>query len=70
MRGIFEATGSAHRLHLLDVPDEICLARLQLRNASGRHEYVVSRAEFEEFTGCFEPPTPEEGFDIVAHPSP
>ncbi len=67
MRGIFEAAGSAHRLHLLNVSDEVCLARLQRRNASGQPEYTVSDAEFAEFTSYFEPPTLEEGFDIVEY---
>jgi predicted kinase len=69
MRGIFEEAGSAHRLHLLDVPDKVCLARLQARNAGGLHEYVVSHAEFVEITGYLEMPTPEEGFDIVVYPT-
>jgi len=67
MRRIFESAGASHQLHFLDVPDEVCLARLQVRNAEGRHEYTVSRAEFEELTRYFEPPTPAEGFDIVIH---
>jgi predicted kinase len=58
MRGIFEAAGSAHRLHVLDVPDEVCLARLQARNASGLHEYSVSREEFAEITRYLEMPPP------------
>jgi predicted kinase len=67
MRRIFELVGAAHQLHFLDVPDEVCLARLQARNAEGRHEYSVSRAEFEELSRYFEPPTQAEGFDIVIH---
>jgi predicted kinase len=67
MRGVFEAAGAAHKLHVLDVTDEVCLARLQARNAEGRHEYQVSRAEFDELSRHFEPPTPAEGFDIVLH---
>jgi predicted kinase len=68
MRGMFEAAGAMHRLYLLDAPDELCLARLQARNASGRHDYVVSEAEFAEFNRYFEPPTPEEGFNVMIHP--
>lgn len=67
MRGIFEAAGALHRLHLLDVPDEVCLARLRERNAGGRHDYVVSEVEFAEFTRYFEPPTPEEGFNVTMY---
>ena len=59
--------GASHQLHFLDVPDEVCLARLQRRNAEGRHEYNVSRAEFEELSSYFEPPTPAEGFDIAIY---
>lgn len=54
MRGVFEAAGSAHRLHVLDVPDEVCLARLSARNAGGSHEYQVSAAEFAELARYFE----------------
>lgn len=68
MRSIFEAADSAHRLHLLDVPEEVCLARLSARNAGGQHEYQVSDAEFAELARYFEPPAPEEGFDVVVHP--
>jgi predicted kinase len=67
MRGIFEEAGSAHRLHVLDVPDEVCLARLQARNASGLHEYSVSPAEFAQFTAYLQMPTPEEGFDTLVY---
>ncbi|MBV8521366.1 MAG: ATP-binding protein, partial [Acetobacteraceae bacterium] len=61
MRGVFEAAGASHKLHLLDVPDEICLQRLSARNTGGTHEYRVSQAEFEQLSRYFEPPTPAEG---------
>jgi predicted kinase len=67
MRGIFEAVGAAHQLHVLDVPDEVCKQRLIARNASGAHEYTVSAAQFDELSRYFEPPTETEGFDIVVH---
>src|SRR5689334_16458356 len=35
MRGLFEQAGSAHQLHYLDVPDDVCRAQLHARNASG-----------------------------------
>ena len=34
-RGLFEQAGAAHQLHFLDVPDEVCKARLRARNAAG-----------------------------------
>jgi predicted kinase len=67
MRTVFEAAGADHRLHLLDLPEEVCLARLEARNAGGGHEYRVSRAQFEEINRLFEPPRPEEGFLIERH---
>ncbi len=67
MRSIFEAAGAEHSLHHLDVPEEICLARLSVRNASGKHEYAVSSAEFAQLSSYFQPPAPDEGFDLVIH---
>lgn len=67
MRTIVEASGAAHTLHHLDVPDAECLARLHRRNAAGTHEYRVTDAEFELFTRYFVPPSAEEGFDVVVH---
>ncbi len=69
MRSIFEAAGAMHRLHVLDAPDELCLARLRERNASVRHDYFVSEAAFAELTRYFEPPTPEEGFSVMIYGS-
>ena len=67
MRTLFEAAGCAHRLHVLDVPDALCLARLRRRNAGGAHEFTVSDEDFALFTSRFVPPTPDEGFDVVVH---
>ena len=67
MHEIIVRSGAAHQLHHLDVPDEVCLARLHRRNAAGTHEYSVSDAEFALFTRHFVPPTPDEGFDVVVH---
>jgi len=67
VRSVFESAGAAHQLHFLDVPDAVCLARLGKRNAEGRHQYQVSRAEFEELSRYFEPPTEAEGFDLVIY---
>ena len=68
MKGIAEAAGAAHRLHWLDVPDEVCRARLRARNASGEHEFAATDEHFALITSHFVPPGAEEGFDIVVHP--
>lgn len=67
MRTIFEEAGTAHQLHWLDVPDDICKARLHQRNAGGSHEFTVSDEVFDLFTSHFVAPTAEEGFDVIVH---
>ena len=69
MRSLIDQTGVAHELHLLDVPDAVCKERLAKRNASGEHPFQVSEAEYDLFTSYFEPPRPEENFNIVLHPA-
>lgn len=61
-----EAAGAGHILHWLDVPDEICRARLRRRNAQGEHEFAgVTDAEFDLITRYLEPPTAEEGLTVI-----
>lgn len=56
-----------HRLHVLDVPDAVCLARLQARNAQGDHPFAATEAQFHQITQYYQPPDPEEGFVLVRH---
>jgi len=67
MRELAETAGCKHELHFLDVPDEVCRARLHRRNAEGSHEYVVSDEEFDLFTKHFIPPSADEGLNITVH---
>ena len=67
MKGIFQAAGADHKLHWLDVPNAVCLARLRARNAAGAHEFTLTEAQFVELTRYFEQPTPLEGFDLLVH---
>jgi predicted kinase len=67
MRGLFEAAGCAHRLHYLEVSDQVCKARLRQRNEDGKHEFVVSEEQFDLFTSHFVPPSDEEMFDVTLH---
>ncbi len=66
-RSLFEHAGADHRLHFLDVPDDVCRARLRERNAAGTHEYAASDAEFDLITSYFVPPTAQEGFETILH---
>ncbi|MBB3225935.1 putative kinase [Luteibacter sp. Sphag1AF] len=67
MKQLIDETGVAHELHFLDVPDEICKARLRQRNASGEHAFAPTDAEFDEITRHFVAPTEAEGFHVVRH---
>lgn len=68
MRGILEQTQAAHILHVLDVPDEVCIARLHARNAQGDHPFAATEEQFRLITKHFVAPSSEEGFNIVMHP--
>ena len=67
MRGLADAAGITATLHFLDLPDDICRARLHARNAAGTHAYQASDAEFDQFTAHFVPPGDDEGFAIERH---
>jgi predicted kinase len=67
MRGLFEAAGADHRLHFLDVGDELCRRRLRRCNAAGEHEFTVSDAEFDEITRYFVAPTAAERFEMTVY---
>lgn len=64
MKALVEDTDASHVLHVLDLPDEVCLARLKARNKGGEHAYAASEALFRRFTAHFVMPTPEEGLNI------
>lgn len=67
MREIFEEAGTPHLLHVLDTPDEVCLARLKARNASGDHPFAPTEEDFYRISKHFRAPTPDEGFNILIH---
>lgn len=67
MRGILERTSAAHVLHVLDVPDSVCIARLHARNASGDHPFAATEEQFWQVSRHFMAPSPEEDFNIIRH---
>lgn len=67
MRSILEESGAAHALHLMDVPDDVCKARLRARNVTGDHAYSPSEDDYDLFARYFQAPTPDEGFNLVVH---
>jgi len=68
MRGIVERSGARHRLYWLDVPDEVCRARLRQRNAAEAHDFAASDAEFDAITAYFVAPQPDEGLEVERRP--
>ncbi|MEX6666344.1 AAA family ATPase [Pseudomonas sp. W2-17] len=66
-RSLADRAQAPHSLHVLNVDDETCRARLHLRNKRGEHEFAATDAEFELITSYFRAPDKEEGLDVVAH---
>ena len=67
MRGLIEQAGCAHKLHYLDLPEEICRSRLHARNAGGGHAFAATDEQFDRITSHFVAPSADEGFDIVVY---
>jgi len=67
MRSIISAANVAHELHVLDLPDAICKARLRQRNTSGEHQYEIDEATYDLFMSHFVLPTADEGFNVIIH---
>lgn len=67
MRTLFEMAGAKHTLHYLDVPDDVCKARLRERNMRGEHDFTVTDEQFDLFTSYFVEPSPEEDFNLIVY---
>jgi predicted kinase len=66
-RQLIDRAETAHELHYLDVPDEVCKAQLRERSTSlPPGSPFTTDAEFEAVTKYFQPPSSEEGFNVVA----
>jgi predicted kinase len=65
-RQLIDRAETAHELHFLDVTDDVCKARLKERSRSlPPGSPFTTDAEFEAVTRYFQPPSPEEGFNVV-----
>lgn len=67
MREIAEAAQVPHELHFLDVPDEVCKARMRARNARGDHPFSVTDAQYDRLAKHFVPPSEDEGLRVIHH---
>ena len=67
-RGLFETAKVAHILHYLDVSDTVCKRQLKERS-KGKPEgsAFTTEAEFDAITQYFQPPSDNEGFNILIH---
>jgi predicted kinase len=69
-RGLFEAAGADHLLHVIDATDEECLARVHRRNTEqpeGVYWGHVTDEIFRAVLPYIAPPAPDEGFRIAVH---
>ena len=67
-RELFERANVDHELHFIDVSDAV--AKSQLRNRSSDlppGTRWTTEAEFEAITRYFQPPSEDEGFNVVRH---
>lgn len=67
MRGLIEASGADHRLHVLELPDAALLARLTARAEQGDHPFQITEAQFARIKEHVSLPGPDEGFTLIHH---
>ncbi|WP_141251574.1 ATP-binding protein, partial [Pseudomonas syringae] len=67
LRSLADDAQVKHRLHYLDVEDDICLARLHARNERAEHDFAATDAQFRLITRYFQIPHTDEGLDILVH---
>jgi len=69
-RSIFENANAAHVLHHVATTDEVCLQRIEKRNAErpeGSHH--LTKEDFVYISSFFEAPGDAEGFNVRLYPS-
>ena len=67
-RELFERAKAEHELHFVDASDALCKSQLRKRsNNLAADAAWTTDAEFEAITAYFQPPSEEEGFNVVRH---
>jgi predicted kinase len=67
-REIFEGTNAGHELHFVDASDALCKSQLKDRSKNLPPDAPwTTDAEFDAITVYFQPPSEEEGFNVVRH---
>jgi predicted kinase len=70
VRSIFESAGADHQLHYIPEDDDMCKARVRLRNVSkpeGLFFGHITDQQVDEVNKYFIPPGEEEHFVVVVH---
>jgi predicted kinase len=70
VRDLSIEAGTSHVLHFLNVDEEECLHRLQMRNEDkpeGLYFATTTEADFRAICRFFQPPEPEEGLTVVTY---
>ncbi|MEA5598036.1 ATP-binding protein [Rivularia sp. UHCC 0363] len=69
-RSIFDSVQANHLLHYVAASDELCKQQLKMRSQEkSEGSAFTTDAEFEAVTKYFQPPTPEEKFNIKTYQS-
>jgi len=67
-RGLYETANVAHTLHYLDVSNEVCKQQLRERSrGKPKGSIFTTDTEFEAITKYFQPPSKNEGFNMLIH---
>ncbi len=67
-RDLFERAHVPHELHFIDASDATCKRQLKQRSAALPEGAAwTTDAEFDAITTYFEPPTDDEGFNVIRH---
>ena len=67
-RELFERANAEHELHFIDAPDALCKSQLKARSKDlPVGSPWTTEAEFDAVTAYFQPPSEDEGFNVVRH---
>ncbi len=66
-KSIAENADREHQLHFPNVPDDVCLQRLKLRNESGSHAFQTTEQQYFLISSYFVPPHEQEGLKVIEY---
>jgi predicted kinase len=65
-RQLFESARTSHQLYFIDATDDLCKQQLKIRSKDpSKASAFDNDAVFEEITKYFQPPSADEGFNII-----